>query len=142
MEFLLGLNGSEICLSKLRQFTCIGDFLKTDIFSGASKVCNNIKTLYISPGRVCASGNRPVPEKQYDSLVNLIKNQKSIEYFVAHTCNKPKRMIDALLESQINSLIHIEFFKVDFTECITLSPLSESKLLETLTLEECLEMIF
>ncbi|RIA99750.1 hypothetical protein C1645_730665 [Glomus cerebriforme] len=129
--------GSEICLSKLRQFICVGDFLKTDIFAGAAKVCKNIKTLFVSPGRVGPSGNRSVPEKQYDYLIDLIKGQKSIEYFVVHTCNTPKRIISALLESQIHSLVHVEFFMVDFTECITLAPLAESKKLETLTFEEC-----
>lgn len=129
--------GSETCLSKLRQFICIGDFLKTDIFAGAAKICKNIKTLFVSPGRVCTSGNRSVPEKQYDSLINLIKGQKSLEYFVVHTCNKPSRIISALLESQINSLVHVEFFKVDFIECVTLAPLAESKKLVTLTFEEC-----
>ncbi|CAG8448747.1 5123_t:CDS:2 [Funneliformis caledonium] len=129
--------GSEICLSKLRQFICIGDFVKTDIFAGAARVCKNIKTMFVSPGRVSALGERHVPEKQYDSLINLIKGQKAIEHFVAHTCSRPRRIVSALLESQINSLVHVEFVMVNFTECTTLIPLAESKKLETLTFEDC-----
>ncbi|CAJ0888325.1 17577_t:CDS:1 [Entrophospora sp. SA101] len=69
---VFGLPGSDECLAKLKQFTCIGDFLKYEIFLSASKTSRNIKTLYISPGRVGALHEHNVPQRQIDNLIDIV----------------------------------------------------------------------
>ncbi|CAJ0888285.1 17574_t:CDS:2 [Entrophospora sp. SA101] len=144
---VFGLPGSDECLAKLKQFTCIGDFLKYEIFLSASKTSRNIKTLYISPGRVGALHEHNVPQRQIDNLIELIKVQKNLEHLALHSCNQPNRLVGSLmclLDQQIHSLRHLEFILFSFNisngnnnDIIDFTPLTGLKNLETLTFESC-----
>jgi hypothetical protein len=122
---------SENSLSQLQEFICCGIYDKKKIFMALSKYSKNITRLNIDYYLDDTVTSAPT------SLAQLIKSQRSLQYFKIDTYYRSLSKIIPALESQHKTLKEIKFRGIDFEEGVTFAPLVPCKNLESLIFMTC-----